>query len=131
MRMLPPALTCRGKTPLIQARRSVACARTLYILLHPEDESRRGEALSTIASKVLHERGAQPAEMFVSESLTHCNTDFTIDDLYRNSPDDATAEELIRKIAQKGLTLASMELFLPAGGFGAVARARGTDFVIR
>jgi hypothetical protein len=97
--------------------------------MHPEDDEARGEALTTMAAKVLGEHGAD-MEGLVARALALDGL-FTIDELRENAPGDAVAEKLISQIARQSLAAVAQELFMPAGGFGSVAKAKGTSSVIQ
>jgi hypothetical protein len=124
MRTLPQDLTIvdRDLPERGAARRATAWVHMIYILCNPEDAIARGEALATTTAVALHRFGADPESLVAAaapEALEHA----------KQSMDPATVQEWIEDIAKTSLSITSQTLFLPAGGFGSVARAKGTDFI--
>jgi hypothetical protein len=124
MRTLPADLTIvdRELPERGAAKRETAWVHMLYIFCNPEDAIARGEALATATALTLDRFRADPESLVAGaapEALERA----------KQSMDPATVQEWIEDIAKTSLSMTARELFLPAGGFGAVARAKGTDFV--
>jgi len=129
MRMLPADLTAIDlATPAREkALRSLGFAKSMYIMLHPEDARVRDEALATMAADALGRHQADP-EALVRNALA-LDGHITVDDLRRSASNDAPARQLIEDIAKQSLSMVARDLFMPAGGFCSVASAKGISYV--
>jgi hypothetical protein len=126
MRMLPAELLAvASESERDKARQAVAFTKFIYILVHPEDERPRGEALATMTAEALGRYQADP-ENLVARGLELLG--LSLGDL--KFKDEATARKWIDDVARESLSLTARELFVPAGGFSAVATAKGTDYIL-
>jgi hypothetical protein len=122
MRMLPADLAVVDPHPLSRnARVSLAFAKMMYIFGYPEDERLKNEALATMSSEALGRVQADP-QTFAGRGLTPLG-------ISASDTAHQFGDKWINKIAEGAATIVARELFLPAGGFSSVARAKGTDFV--
>jgi hypothetical protein len=127
LRTLPADLAALDLSPERRAaRQTTALVQTIYIMVHPEDKHRRGEALATMAAEALGRYQASPESLVAGgvelQGLSPGDLEFK---------DEAMARKWIDDVARESLSGVARDLFMPAGGFSAVALARGTEHVLR